>query len=90
MLPGRIAGLPQLFHELAHLNQQANSLSKAEYVKTVLGLTLTGLKVVCKGEGRWCAVDYANGITIRVSFYKIPDALVVVQVAPKLGPQREL
>lgn len=59
------------------------------HLQTELGLSFRSLKVSCKGQGRWCDVDYPNGITIRVAFYKIPDYLIAVQVAPTLGPLRE-
>jgi hypothetical protein len=58
------------------------------YARTELGGALASPKVTCKGDGRWCDVDYPNGITIRVSFYKVPDSLIARQVAPKLGPLR--
>jgi hypothetical protein len=59
------------------------------YTKTELGRVLASLKVTCGGGGRWCDVDYPGGITIRVGFYKIPDSIIAVQVAPKSGPLRE-
>jgi hypothetical protein len=152
MLEERIAGLPQLFKDLAALGRRALTMTNKEYKKeyaklvtrlgyppdiylgrldtalaearcelsfskwrfaascdgmevddpqyisrrvadhyaqTELGRTLGSLKVTCKGGGRWCDVDYPNDITIRVGFAKVPDSLIAVQVAPRLGPQRE-
>jgi hypothetical protein len=57
---------------------------------------LSSEKISCRGRKRgsqfgslFCDVDFPNGKTIRVSFVKIPKALIAVQVAPTLGPQRE-
>jgi len=61
------------------------------YVQTELGLTLSNQRLACSLFGRdgFCDVHYPRGITIRVNFSKVPYALIAVQVAPKLGPQRE-
>jgi hypothetical protein len=58
------------------------------YVQTELAGGLASTKVTCNGNGQWCDVDYPNGITIRVSFDKVPDSLIALQVAPKSGPLR--
>ncbi len=58
------------------------------YARTELGGALASPKVTCKGNGQWCDVDYPHGITIRVSFDKVPDSLMARQVAPKPGPLR--
>ena len=63
----------------------------AHYLRTELGLSLDPQKINSRGFGRtsWCDVFYPRGITIRVSFVKVPHILTAVQVAPKLGPKRE-
>jgi hypothetical protein len=70
-------------------NPEQISLQVADwYARTELGGALARPKVTCKGDGRWCDVDYPSGIRIRVSFDKVPDSLIAVQVAPKPGPLR--
>ena len=61
------------------------------YVQTELGSALSNQRVTCSGSGRrsWCDVYFPKGIIIRVNFSKVPYALIAVQVAPKVGPQRE-
>jgi hypothetical protein len=61
------------------------------YVQTELGFTLSNQRVACSLFGRsgFCDVFYPQGITIRVNFSKVPHALIAIQVAPKVGPQRE-
>jgi hypothetical protein len=61
------------------------------YVQTELGSALKNQRVTCSVSGRsgFCDVNFPQGITIRVNFSKVPYALTAVQVAPKVGPQRE-
>jgi hypothetical protein len=61
------------------------------YVQTELGSALRNQRVTCSVSGRsgFCDVNFPQGITIRVNFSKVPYALTAVQVAPKVGPQRE-
>jgi len=68
---------------------EQTSLQVADwYVQTELAAKLASSKVTCIGDGEWCDVDYPNGITIRVSFSKVPDSLIARQIAPKPGPLR--
>jgi hypothetical protein len=61
------------------------------YVQTELGSTLRNQRITCSVSGRsgFCTVNFPQGITIRVNLSKVPYALTAVQVAPKVGPQRE-
>jgi hypothetical protein len=61
------------------------------YMQTELGSAQVDQRAACSLFGRsgFCDVRYAGDIIIRVSFSKVPYALIAVQVAPKLGPARE-
>lgn len=57
------------------------------YAQTELKLRQTVANVTCPDD-RGCDVSYSNGVTLHVSFEKVPDALVVLPVPPTLGPVR--
>lgn len=61
------------------------------YMQTVLGSALSNRRIGCSVFGRrgFCDVYFPGGITIRVSFSKVPYALIANRVAPIVGPPRE-
>jgi hypothetical protein len=61
------------------------------FVQTELDSRLSNQRSTCSVFGRsgFCDVYFPNGIIIRVNFSKVPYALIAVQVAPKVGLQRE-
>ena len=61
------------------------------YAQTEMGTTVSSQRVTCSVSGRsgYCDAHFPTGIVIRVNFSRVPYALIAVQVAPKVGPERE-
>jgi len=61
------------------------------YAQTEIGTAISSQRVTCSLSGRsgFCDVHFPKGIVIRVNLGKVPYALHAVQVAPKVGPERE-
>lgn len=58
------------------------------HVRTVLGRNLRGNPTWCNPAGKLCQVDFPDGISVMVSFVKVPD-YVIARERGKDKPRRE-
>jgi hypothetical protein len=58
------------------------------YIRTELGLSLTAKSIWCGDDGKICEVTFPDGITVMVSFVKMPDYVIARQRGPST-PRRE-
>lgn len=68
--------------------QSFSKVIAEHYVRTELGRDLRGNPTWCNPAGKLCQVDFPGGITVMVSFVKVPDH-VIARERGKDKPRRE-